>query len=80
MKYDNTHKTGCNAAIHFLEYWYVIDVFSGLDGRYVKVTLTGAESYTGSWVSLSEFRIFSTSFLGIEVLLQGKCCCGQTQL
>lgn len=37
----------------------IIDNFSEVDGRWVQVTVTGAGSYTGSWVSLLEFRIFA---------------------
>ncbi|PIB34442.1 hypothetical protein BFP72_02905 [Reichenbachiella sp. 5M10] len=36
----------------------IIDNFSAVNGRYIQVTVTGAEVYTGSWVSLTEFRIF----------------------
>ncbi|GAA3623504.1 hypothetical protein GCM10022397_06560 [Flavivirga jejuensis] len=36
----------------------IIDTFSDIDARYVKVTVTGAGSYTGSWVSLLEMRVF----------------------
>lgn len=36
----------------------IIDDFSTVNARFVKVTVTGASGYTGSWVSLTEFRVF----------------------
>lgn len=42
----------------------IVDVFSGVDGRFVKITVTDAAFYTGPWVSLSEFRVFAASPLG----------------
>ena len=38
-----------------------INLFSEISGRYVKLTVIGSETYTGDWVSLTEFRIFGTS-------------------
>lgn len=38
-----------------------INLFDTIAGRFVKITVTGSESYTGTWVSLLEFRIFGTS-------------------
>ncbi|MEQ9304732.1 MAG: discoidin domain-containing protein, partial [Marinoscillum sp.] len=37
----------------------IIDTFSDFDARYVRITVTGADAYTGSWVSLTELRIFA---------------------
>ncbi len=37
----------------------IIDTFSGFDARYVRITVTGADVYTGSWVSLTELRVFA---------------------
>lgn len=35
---------------------------TGKSGRYVKLTVTGAHTtYTGNWVSISEFRVFGSS-------------------
>ncbi|MBU2949347.1 Ig-like domain-containing protein [Tamlana agarivorans] len=36
----------------------IIDAFDSVNARYVKITVTGADSYTGSWVSLLELRVF----------------------
>ncbi|WP_345027177.1 Ig-like domain-containing protein, partial [Flavivirga jejuensis] len=36
----------------------IIDIFSDIDARYVKITVTGAATYTGSWISLLEMRVF----------------------
>lgn len=35
-----------------------INTFTEIDARFVKITITGSESYTGTWVSLLEFRVF----------------------
>ncbi|WP_189360511.1 polysaccharide lyase family 7 protein [Algibacter mikhailovii] len=50
----------------------IIDVFSGTNGRFVKITVTGAEYYTGSWVSLLEFRAYEAASLGVENDLDSK--------
>ncbi len=39
----------------------IIDNFSAIIGRYVRVTVTGASGYTGPWISLTEFRVFGNS-------------------
>lgn len=44
----------------------IVDVFSGVEGQFIKITVTGAEGYTGSWVSLLELRVFEASTLNIE--------------
>ncbi|MDO6760356.1 discoidin domain-containing protein [Tamlana sp. 2_MG-2023] len=36
----------------------IIDTFNSINARYVKIEVTGADSYTGSWVSLLELRVF----------------------
>lgn len=36
----------------------IIDVLAGIDARYIKVTVSGADQYTGEWVSLTELRVF----------------------
>ncbi|WP_305802689.1 polysaccharide lyase family 7 protein [Lutibacter sp. A80] len=38
-----------------------INIFSEIDARFVKVTVTGSENYTGDWISLLEFRVFGIS-------------------
>ncbi|AUS04532.1 chondroitinase-B domain-containing protein [Pseudotamlana carrageenivorans] len=37
----------------------IADSFDSIDARFVKITVTGADSYTGSWVSLLELRVFA---------------------
>lgn len=39
----------------------ITDEFTPVQARYVKLTVTGAHSYTGSWVSVLEFRVFGGS-------------------
>lgn len=36
----------------------IIDVIADIDARYVKLTVSGADQYTGDWVSLTELRVF----------------------
>ena len=36
----------------------VTDNFAETSARYVRLTVTGAENYTGTWASIKEFRIF----------------------
>lgn len=36
----------------------IIDAVADIDARYVKITVTGADEYTGDWVSVTELRIF----------------------
>lgn len=38
-----------------------VNMFSDIDGRFVKITITGSETYTGDWVSLLEFRVFGVN-------------------
>ena len=44
----------------------IIDSFTGVDGRFVKITVTGAATYSGSWNSLMEFRVFEEESLSVE--------------
>jgi hypothetical protein len=37
----------------------IVDIFPGVDGRFVKITVTGAATYTGTWMSLVEFRAYA---------------------
>lgn len=36
----------------------IIDIIEDFDARFVKVTVSGADQYTGDWVSLTELRVF----------------------
>ncbi len=36
----------------------IIDVLDSLEARFVRITVTGANVYTGPWVSLTELRVF----------------------
>ncbi|WP_305852409.1 polysaccharide lyase family 7 protein [Lutibacter sp. A64] len=38
-----------------------INIFSVIEARFVKITVTGSENYTGDWISLLEFRVFGIS-------------------
>ena len=38
-----------------------INLFDNIAGRFVKITVTSSKSYTGTWISLIEFRVFGTS-------------------
>ncbi|WP_372935543.1 polysaccharide lyase family 7 protein [Seonamhaeicola sp.] len=44
----------------------IVDTFEGVNGRFIKLTILGAETYTGSWSSLMEFRVFETESLSIN--------------
>jgi uncharacterized protein YjdB/regulation of enolase protein 1 (concanavalin A-like superfamily) len=46
----------------------IADAFSSVNARYVKITVSGADSYTGTWVSLEEFRVYgdATSLKSVE--------------
>lgn len=39
----------------------ITDNFTSVDARYVSIIVTGAASYTGTWVSLLEFSVFGIS-------------------
>lgn len=56
---------GTNNSIAGLENNPIIDVFTGIDARFVKITVSSAYEYTGTWVSLLEFRVFESSSLSI---------------
>ncbi|MBU2949348.1 T9SS type A sorting domain-containing protein [Tamlana agarivorans] len=34
------------------------DSFSEIDARYVRITITGANDYSGDWASIEELRVF----------------------
>ncbi len=40
----------------------IINVVDGVAARYVKITVSGADVYTGPWVSLTELRVFGEGF------------------
>lgn len=40
----------------------IINVVDGIAARYVKITVSGADVYTGPWVSLTELRVFGDGF------------------
>lgn len=45
----------------------IIDVFTSINARYVRITVTGAAGYAGPWTSINEFRIFNSSgIVGIK--------------
>lgn len=37
------------------------DTFTAINGRYVRLTVTGCANYTGTWASINEFRVFGSS-------------------
>lgn len=45
------------------------DNFTATKARYVRITVTGASVYTGSMVSLAEFRIFGTVITSINQIM-----------
>lgn len=38
-----------------------INIFSEIEGRFIKITVSASETYSGDWVSLIEFRVFGVS-------------------
>ena len=44
----------------------ITDNFTATSARYVRITVTGASGYTGTWASISEFRVFGTESLTIQ--------------
>ncbi len=44
----------------------IVDIFPAAQGRYIKLSVTGADSYDGPWVSLTEFRAFEALATSIE--------------
>lgn len=49
----------------------ITDNFAAVDARYVRITVSGAASYSGSWVSLEELRVFGTEGAGQSVPVTG---------
>lgn len=45
----------------------ITDSFSAVNARYVRITVSGASGYTGSWVSLMEFRVFGVNAAGARL-------------
>lgn len=43
----------------------ITDVFTPVQARYVRLTVTGASGYTGDWASILEFKLFGTSSTGV---------------
>ncbi|WP_406683672.1 polysaccharide lyase family 7 protein [Seonamhaeicola sp. MEBiC1930] len=43
----------------------IVDTFTGVTGRFIKITTLGAETYTGTWSSLMEFRVFGDASLTV---------------
>jgi len=41
----------------------IINMVDSIDARYVKITVSGADQYTGPWVSLTELRVFGNDGL-----------------
>jgi hypothetical protein len=39
----------------------IVDNLSSVSARYVRINVTGASGYTGTWASLAEFRVFGSS-------------------
>lgn len=46
----------------------MINVFPSTEGRFIKITVTGANNYTGSWISLNELKIYETNSLSTNHL------------
>lgn len=44
----------------------IINTFSEGRGRFIKITVTGAAFYSGTWVSLTELKVFEDLSLGIN--------------
>ena len=38
----------------------ITDSFSAVDARYIRITVSGADVYTGQWTSIPEFRVYAT--------------------
>ncbi|NVO58729.1 T9SS type A sorting domain-containing protein, partial [Rhodobacteraceae bacterium B1Z28] len=39
----------------------IADNFSEIDARYVRITVSGADDYSGDWVSIEELKVFGYS-------------------
>lgn len=47
----------------------ITDIFTGVNGRYLKISVSGAAEYDGSWVSLLEFRAYEATLLSSNNIL-----------
>lgn len=45
----------------------IADAFEPADARYIRLTVTGASSYSGTWVSIAEFRLFNSGASNAQV-------------
>ena len=43
----------------------ITDNFTAVPARYVRINITGASGYTGTWASIIEFRVFGTTGSGL---------------
>jgi GH18 family chitinase len=46
----------------------ISDSFGTVDARYVRLTVTGCSGYTGTWASISEFRVFGLASANASLL------------
>jgi len=44
----------------------IINVLDSIETRFVRITVSGAEVYTGQWVSLTELRVFGNKIVSNE--------------
>jgi hypothetical protein len=44
----------------------IINVVDSIEARFVKITVTGADIYTGPWVSLTEVRVFGDQITNVQ--------------
>lgn len=44
----------------------IINVVDSVEARYVRITVTGADVYTGPWVSLTELRVFGEQITNVQ--------------
>ncbi|MGJ8744596.1 Ig-like domain-containing protein [Polaribacter sp.] len=50
----------------------ITNEFPGIIGRFIKITVSGADNYTGSWISLNEIRVYEASTLSIDSIHSEK--------
>ncbi len=53
----------------------IINVVDSIEARFVRITVLGAEEYTGPWISLTEFRVFGEGerlFTNVNEVLESK--------
>jgi hypothetical protein len=50
----------------------ITDNFGSIDARFVKLTVTGCSGYTGTWASISEFRVFAGSSSTFTTTIQAE--------